>query len=169
MDGDLAGEMVSLMPKVRAYARSMTHSSVDAEDLAQETLLSAWRARDRFLPGSNLKAWMFQILRNAFRAKLRRADVLRRKAHRMYSPLVSEADQQWRVEVKEVLGAVAELPPTLREAVVLVGVTGLSYDEAADRCGCSVPAIRGRLNRARERLEQDGWSDDDIARRIRPN
>jgi RNA polymerase sigma-70 factor (ECF subfamily) len=145
--------MLALAPKLRAHAWVLTRGASDADDLVQETLMRAWQFRHTFRPGSNLKAWMFRILRNAHLASLSGQlktvpdfdDLVARR-------LSHDADQEWRVQFGELLGALAKLPEQSREALLLVVGAGLTYEEAAEACECSVGTIKSRISRARDRL-----------------
>lgn len=149
----LHDDMLALAPKLRAYAFALSRGGwSDAEDLVQETLMRAWQFRHTFEPGSNLKAWLFRILRNAYlasQAQLRTIPDLdgvftRRLAH--------EPDQEWRVQFGELLEALGKLPDPSREALLLVVGSGMTYEQAAEVCDCSVGTIKSRISRARERL-----------------
>jgi RNA polymerase sigma-70 factor (ECF subfamily) len=141
------------LPSLRAFAWSLSRNPADADDLVQETLTKAWTHRDRFQPGTNLRAWLFTILRNAWyttAAKRRRevADEDGKHAAR----LTTEGSQEWTVELSALRHALDDLPPEHREAIVLVGAAGLSYEEAAEVAGCALGTIKSRVNRARNRL-----------------
>lgn len=151
----LNDDMLALTPKLRAYAWVLIRGGCDADDLVQETLMRAWQFRHTFVPGSNLKAWMFRILRNVYLAGLTGkpkvvADIDGLFARR----LVQEADQEWRLRYGELLGALARLPEQNREALLLVASTGFTYAEAAAVCGCSIGTIKSRVSRAREGLAE---------------
>lgn len=148
-------EMLALAPKLRAYAWVLTRGTCDADDLVQETLMRAWQFRHTFRPGSNLKAWLFQIQRNAYLAGLSgKLNVVSDADGLFTRRLAQEADQEWRVRFGEVLAALARLPEQNREALLLVASSGFTYDEAAHVCGCSVGTIKSRVSRARERLAE---------------
>lgn len=141
------------IPSLRAFAWSLSHNSSDADDLVQDTLTKAWTYRDRFAPGSNLRAWLFTILRNTWysAAAKRRREVADEDGHHA-AGLVSEASQDWSMALGSLRQALDQLPPEHREAIVLVGAAGLSYEEAAEIAGCAVGTIKSRVNRARNRL-----------------
>lgn len=147
-------ELADLIPHLRAFARSLCRDAAEADDLAQEALVKAWRARDSFQPGTNLKAWVFMILRNHFYSE-------RRKAWRkneitteddIERPSPSKAAQHASVELDEVRRALSVLSEEQREAIILVGAGGFSYEEAADICDCAVGTIKSRVSRARTSL-----------------
>lgn len=124
-----------------------------ADDLVQETLLKAWAARDRFEPGSNMRAWTFIILRNAYLTEMRRnrfrGDYDQDYAERT---LVEPAGQEGPVHLADLHRALLTLPAERREALLLVGAGGFSYEEAAEICGCAVGTIKSRVGRARATL-----------------
>jgi RNA polymerase sigma-70 factor (ECF subfamily) len=126
-----------------------------ADDLVQETLLRALAHIDSFQPGTNMSAWLFTILRNLFRSEYRkrRREVEDPEGNYAES-LKSQPEQTGRVEFREFREALAKLPEDQREALILVGASGFSYDEAAAICGCAVGTIKSRVNRARNRLAQ---------------
>jgi RNA polymerase sigma-70 factor (ECF subfamily) len=156
-DGDdsaFKDDLVELIPFLRAFARTLCGDTATADDLAQETLLKAWKSRRQFEPGTNLKAWTYMILRNHFYSEKRRA--WRQAAwddEKAERTLTAASDQAAVLELDELRRALAELPPEQREALMLVGAAGFAYDEAARICGCAVGTIKSRVNRARKALE----------------
>jgi RNA polymerase sigma-70 factor, ECF subfamily len=146
-------EVVSLIPALRAFAWSLCHNASDADDLVQDTLIKAWTNREKFEPGTNLRAWLFTILRNTYyTAVLRRRREVRDETGEYASTLKSAPTQDWSVAVHSLQEALLKLPDEHREALVLVGAAGLSYEEAAEICGCALGTIKSRVNRARARL-----------------
>jgi RNA polymerase sigma-70 factor (ECF subfamily) len=144
-------ELLSVVPNLRALARSLTRDHEHAEDLVQETLLRALTYRHQFNVGTNLRAWLCRILRNAFYSDLRRdhnADDIEDWSDR----LVQLPDQFARLDWNDFKKAFEALVPDQREAIFLVGVEGLKYDEVAELCGVSVGTVKSRMHRARERL-----------------
>jgi RNA polymerase sigma-70 factor (ECF subfamily) len=143
-------DLVAYVPHLRAFARGLCHSRELSEDLAQETLTKAWRARDRFEPGTNLKAWLFTILRNEFHSHGRRAwrqthwDEI--KGGRIATPPDS---QLWSAAAADTANALRLLPEHQREALILVGAGGFSYQEASAICGTAVGTIKSRVARGR--------------------
>ncbi len=150
---DWRDAMAGFLPSLRAFAFSLSRNSADADDLVQETLTKAWAHRERFEPGSNLRAWLFTILRNSWYtgAAKRRREVADEEG-RYAAGLTAEASQEWTAELTSLQAALNALPPEHREAIVMVGAVGLSYQEAADISGCAVGTIKSRVNRARHRL-----------------
>jgi RNA polymerase sigma-70 factor (ECF subfamily) len=142
-------------PALRAFAWSLARNPADADDLVQETLTKAWSSRDRFEPGTNLRAWLFTILRNSWYSTLaRRRREVEDEDGRHAARLIAEGNQEWSVELEALRAALDDLPPTHREAIVLVGAAGLSYEEAAEIAGCALGTIKSRVNRARARLAE---------------
>jgi RNA polymerase sigma-70 factor (ECF subfamily) len=146
-------EVVSLIPALRAFAWSLSHNGSDADDLVQDTLIKAWSNRDKFEPGTNLRAWLFTILRNTYYTNLaRKRREVRDEAGDYAATLKEDPSQEWSVAMKSLQAALAQLPHEHREALILVGAAGLSYNEAAEICGCALGTIKSRVNRARARL-----------------
>lgn len=165
-EADWRADLLSLTPVLRAFAWSLCHDVSEADDLVQETLVKAWSHRERFVAGTNLRAWLFTILRNTFYTALtRRRREVRDEDGSWAARLTVPASQEWKVSVEELRQALHQLPPTHREALVLVGGAGMTYQEAAEVCGCAVGTIKSRVNRARARLVKilDGWADMDPA------
>lgn len=150
---DWRDAMTNFLPSLRAFAFSLSRNAADADDLVQETLTKAWAHRTRFEPGSNLRAWLFTILRNSWYtgAAKRRREVLDEEG-RYAAGLTAEPSQEWTAELRSLQAALNVLPPEHREAIVMVGAVGLSYQEAAEISGCAVGTIKSRVNRARHRL-----------------
>jgi RNA polymerase sigma-70 factor (ECF subfamily) len=150
---NLKKEMLALTPKLRAHAWVLSRGAPDADDLVQETLLRAWQGRHSFEPGGNLKSWMFRILRTVFLASL--AGGLKTSQSPVRTPGPGgpyDGDPEWRARFGELIDALADLPEQDCEALLLVAGSGLTYEEAAEVCYCSVGAIKARVSRARERL-----------------
>jgi RNA polymerase sigma-70 factor (ECF subfamily) len=146
-------DVVALIPALRAFAWSLSHNAADADDLVQDTLIKAWTHRDKFELGTNLRAWLFTILRNTYYTTVvRRRREVRDETGKYAATLSVDATQDWRVAVRSLQAALAQLPDEHREALILVGAAGLSYEEAAEICGCALGTIKSRVNRARARL-----------------
>jgi RNA polymerase sigma-70 factor (ECF subfamily) len=146
-------EVVGLIPALRAFAWSLSHNGSDADDLVQDTLIKAWTNRDKFEPGTNLRAWLFTILRNTYYTNvLRRRREIRDEMGEYAGALKSPPTQDWSVAMRALQTALQQLPVEHREALILVGAAGLSYEEAAQICGCALGTIKSRVNRARARL-----------------
>lgn len=151
-DAAFKAQLVVLIPHLRAFARSIAAIS-DADDLAQESMLRAWRARASYQPGTNLKAWIFTILRNQFFSVQRRA-----WRTQPLDPVVAEDtliandDPSAREDLVDVRNAMQLLPHDQKEALILAGPAGLTYDETAKICGCAVGTVKSRVSRARATL-----------------
>src|SRR6201996_1236385 len=146
-------DVVQLIPALRAFAWSLSHNGSDADDLVQDTLIKAWTNREKFEPGTNLRAWLFTILRNTYyTAILRRRREVRDETGEYAGALKSPPTQDWSVAMHSLQAALQKLPAEHREALILVGAAGLSYEEAAEICGCALGTIKSRVNRARNRL-----------------
>ena len=151
----LHAEMLALIPKLRAFAVSLSHDRDQAEDLIQETLLSACRNIDRFEPGTNMMAWLFTILRNHFYSEYRRRRRSVQDADGGYTnTLVVQPEQIIRTECEALWAALARLPQNMRDLLLLVSVGGASYQEAARICGCATGTAKSRVHRARMRLAE---------------
>jgi RNA polymerase sigma-70 factor, ECF subfamily len=148
-------QLLAAMPRLRAYATFLTNDVSRADDLVQETILRALQNRDRFEPGSNLEAWLFTILRNLFYSHHRRAKREVEDGDGTYAAqLRSAPGQEANVALKEMWRAMGKLPPDQREALLLVGAEGMTYEDAARICGVAQGTIKSRVNRARTRLAQ---------------
>ncbi|MBI4723767.1 MAG: sigma-70 family RNA polymerase sigma factor [Rhodomicrobium sp.] len=152
---DLRQELVRWIPNLRAFALSLTQSAQQSDDLVQDTLVKALSNLDKFQTGTNLRAWLFTILRNSF------YNDIRYKKYHQTAPLDEvdpgylerRATQEKYIEFKDVLKGWVTLVPEQREAISLVAAEGLSYEEAAAVCNCPVGTVKSRLSRARQRLE----------------
>lgn len=148
--------IVDLIPALRAFARTFYRDPTDADDLVQETLTKGIANIDKFEPGSRLKSWLFTIMRNSFNTRIRS---YMREAPGLLDCAsarpVEEATQDWTVRGREVDAAIKRLPQHQREVLMLIGVVGVSYEEAADICGCAVGTVKSRLNRARMTLLEE--------------
>jgi RNA polymerase sigma factor (sigma-70 family) len=153
---DHQSEFVELIPALRAFARTFCSDPTDADDLVQETLTRGLANLDQFEAGTRLKSWLFTIMRNAFYT--RRKSSIREApggSECASSRPIHDATQEWSVRGKEVVTAINRLPRTHREVLVLIGVLGVGYEEAAHICGCAVGTVKSRLNRARADLLQN--------------
>lgn len=155
MDELVRKAVLAAVPSLRAFAISLCGNVDRADDLVQETMLRALANIDLFQPGTNMSAWLFTILRNHFRSEYRkrRREVEDTDGHYANS-LKTQPEQLGQVEFREFKEALARLPADQREALILVGASGFSYEEAANICGCAVGTIKSRVNRARTRLAE---------------
>jgi RNA polymerase sigma-70 factor, ECF subfamily len=153
LDPQIHEAMLATIPSLRAFAVSLCGNVDRADDLVQETLMRAIANIDRFQVGTNLPAWLFTILRNHFRSEYRkRRHEVEDVDGKHTNSLKAEPTQIGAVEFGEFKAALAQLPDDQREALILVGASGFSYEEAAHICGCAVGTIKSRVNRARNRL-----------------
>ena len=152
-DHKVTEEMVSLVPQLHTFARSLCRDGVRADDLVQEALLRAFNNIQRFKPGTNLKAWLFTIVRNEHYSQLRRRKF---EAHDVSTDQLPEPsvppDHDGELELRDLNRALAALAPGQRAALILVSASGFSYEEAATICGCAVGTIKSRVARARTAL-----------------
>ncbi len=146
-------ELEEVIPHLRAFARGLCGRPDMADDLVQEALLKAWAAQERFEPGTSMRAWTFVILRNAYLTDMRRnrfrGEYDESVAERI---LTAPASQEEPIHLSDLHRALLTLPPERREALLLVGAGGFSYEEAANICGCAIGTIKSRVGRARAAL-----------------
>lgn len=152
-EADFKNALEAIAPHLRAFARSLCGCRDHADDLAQETMLRAWAARERYRAGTNFKAWTFTILRNQFYSESRR-----KRFRGEYDENVAEqvlctsGSQEDSVELGDVLRSLDLLPDTHREALILVAIGCLSYEEIAQVCGVALGTVKSRISRARAML-----------------
>src|SRR6516165_2610088 len=147
--------MLAAVPSLRAFAISLCGNVDRADDLVQEALLRALANLNSFEPGTNMSAWLFTILRNLFRSEYRKRRREVEDVDGSYAEqLTFSPEQSTRLEINEFREALKALPAEQREALILVGASGFSYEEAAKICGCAVGTIKSRVNRARGRLAE---------------
>ncbi|MEQ9240756.1 RNA polymerase sigma factor [Roseovarius indicus] len=155
-------ELIEHLPAMRAFAFSLSHNASSADDLVQDAVVKAWDNFDKFQPGTNLRAWLFTILRNTYYSQHRKR---RREVEdpegMMAASMSQKPDHDGRLAMTDFREAFAQLTAEQREVLVLVGAEGFSYEEAADMCNCAVGTIKSRANRARKRLAELMHLDDD--------
>ena len=154
-DDRFKAEMLVFIPRLRAFARTLTGRYAAADDLAQETVMRAWRARASFELGTNMEGWLFRILRNAHISGLRRDRMTTDwgpRADEAERNLPSIDDPSATVHLNDLRQALNRLTREQREALVLVGASGWSYEEAAEHAGCPVGTMKSRVFRARRIL-----------------
>jgi len=144
-------ECMSHMDALYGVACRLTRNPTEAEDLVQDALVKAMRARTQFQPGTNLKAWLFRILTNTFINKYRRGGLER-------SVLDPEQIALMPIVEGEVRRALDALPPEFRLAVILCDVEEFSYEEIADIMGCPIGTVMSRLHRGRKLLQKSLYS-----------
>ena len=150
---EFRSQIIAAIPGLRAFGLSLTARSDKADDLVQETLMKAWKHHDSFQHGTNMKAWLYTILRNEFYSQLRKRKREVEDADGFYSNKVAvHAEQDGHLDMADLRIALAKLPEDQREAIILVGASGFSYEEAAAICSVAVGTIKSRVNRARARL-----------------
>ncbi|WP_299815851.1 sigma-70 family RNA polymerase sigma factor [uncultured Roseibium sp.] len=147
-------DLVASIPRLRAFARSISGNRDRADDLVQETLAKAIANKDKFTEGTNLTAWLITILRNQYYS------VGRKMQREVADPdgehaasLESKPQQNGHLEMRDFLSALQVLPDDQREALILIGASGFSYEEAAEILGVKIGTVKSRVSRARLRLE----------------
>ena len=152
---ELKSALIAAIPNLRAFAVSLSGNPDRADDLVQETLVKAWANFGSFTEGTNLAAWLFTILRNNFYSEFRKR---RREVSDpeglLAAKIASAPAQNAHMDLLDFRAALQRLAPDQREALVLIGASGLSYEDAAAICGCAVGTMKSRVNRARNRLAQ---------------
>ncbi|MDG1170316.1 MAG: RNA polymerase sigma factor [Sulfitobacter sp.] len=154
-NADPRDELIEHLPAMRAFAISLTRNSAVADDMVQDTVVKAWTNIDKFEKGSNMRAWLFTILRNTYYSN-------RRKARREVSDvdgvftesLAEKPAHDGHMQMADFRRALGQLKDEQREALLLVGASGFSYEEAAQMCGVAVGTIKSRTNRARAQLAE---------------
>jgi len=151
----LRDDLIAAIPNLRAFAVSLCGQPSQADDLVQETLVKAWSNLDSFTLGTNLKAWLFTILRNVYFSELRKRRREVEDSDGAFARRLSvHGEQAGHMDFEDFREALAKLPPDQREALVLVGASGFSYEEAAEIAGCAVGTVKSRVNRGRRRLSE---------------
>jgi RNA polymerase sigma-70 factor, ECF subfamily len=150
---DAREELLGSIPRLRTYAVSLCGSPERADDMVQETFVKALVNLGSFEPGTNMTAWLSAILRNLFYSdyRKRRREVEDDEGYHA-GLLQSPPTQEAHADLLRLGDALDLLAPEHREALILVGASGLTYDDAAARCGCAVGTMKSRVSRARGRL-----------------
>ena len=145
--------LIALLPELRGFARFLVRQAAEADDLVQDAVVRALAALPQFQPGTNFRAWVFRILRNAYYEQSRRR---RTEANAMAQSFdtdeACDPAQPSHLELGDLQRSLFRLTPQLREAVVLVGAQGLSYEDAALVCSVPVGTMKARVSRARQQL-----------------
>ncbi|MDR6709264.1 RNA polymerase sigma-70 factor (ECF subfamily) [Novosphingobium sp. 1748] len=168
LDQQFGDQIALLIPMLRRFARRLCGQRALAEDLTQEAVMRSWAARAAFIRDTDLRAWVCVILRNCFYTSLRRE-----KWSSCWDPelaehvLVARPVQEDALMLDDVIEAMAHLPSGQREALVMVGIQGLSYEEAATQCGCALGTIKSRMARGRRAMAQtiDGPNEETMFQR----
>ncbi len=150
----LRQELIERIPDLRAFAISLCGDREKADDLVQETLTRAWANLDRFTVGTNLRAWLFTILRNTYFSEYRKRRREANDADEIIANVATGPEQMGHMEFEDFRRALSTLPERQREALILVGASGFSYEEAAEISGCAIGTVKSRVNRARTRLAE---------------
>lgn len=147
-------DLLAILPSLRAFAVSLCGNSERADDLVQDALLKAWAGQAGFTRGTNLKAWIFTILRNEFYSKMRKSgrEVEDREGYFTLNAAVPPS-QFGTLDLQDFAKALNTLPEDQREALLLVGASGFSYEEAARICNCKPGTVKSRVSRARSHLQ----------------
>jgi RNA polymerase sigma-70 factor (ECF subfamily) len=153
VSAQLEADLISTIPNLRAFAVSLCGNPDRADDLVQETLVKAWSNLATFAEGTNMPAWLFTILRNIFYSEYRkRRREVADSDGAIAARLATAPAQSGHMDFLDFRVALQKLPADQREALILVGASGFSYEEAAVVCGCAVGTMKSRVNRARNRL-----------------
>jgi RNA polymerase sigma-70 factor (ECF subfamily) len=146
-------QLIREIPGLRAFAASLCGSMQPVDDLVQDTLLKAWSHSSSFELGSNLRAWLFTILRNTYFSSYRRQGRELQDIDGLIEERLSvPGSQEAAIDLADFRNALAKLPEEQREVLIMVGASGLSYEETAAICGVAVGTIKSRVNRARAKL-----------------
>ena len=149
----LRAQITALLPDLRGFARFLARDRTAADDLVQDGLVRALGSIHQFRPGTNLKAWLFTILRNAFyeSARRRKREMQGLTEHSVAAQSI-RPDAEARAEMRDLDSIIWTLAPLLREALILVGAQEMTYEEAAEVCGVPVGTIKARVSRGRTAL-----------------
>ncbi len=152
---DPRDELVTHLGVLRAFALNLTRNDASADDLVQDTVVKAWKNIDRFEEGTNMRAWLYTILRNTFYSnyRKRRREVQDSEGH-FAATLSVKPDHDGRLAMDDFMVAFNQLRDEQREALTLVGASGFAYHEAAEMCGVATGTMKSRVNRARARLAE---------------
>jgi RNA polymerase sigma-70 factor (ECF subfamily) len=151
----ITADLLAVIPNLRAFAVSLCGNLDRADDLVQETLVKAWSNIGTFVEGTNLRAWLFTILRNIYYSEYRkRRREVADPEGAFAAKLAAAPAQSDHMDLLDFRAALQQLPSDQREALILIGASGLSYEEAAGVCGCAIGTMKSRVNRARSRLAE---------------
>ena len=152
-DAAFRAELLAAIPRLRAFAASLAGNPDRADDLVQETLVKALASPGGYTAGTNFLGWLFTILRNIYYSEFRKR---RREVPdpdgQIAGGLSTAPAQGAHMDFLDFRAAFALLRDDQREALILVGASGMSYEDAANVCGCAAGTMKSRVNRARNRL-----------------
>lgn len=155
MTGTFGTDIVRNLPRLQRFARRLGGDRSLADDLVQETVLRALAHADQFRPGTNLMAWLTTILNNCYYDEKRRERwIAPVPVDDLVSPPVVAPQQEWKLFMSEVTSRFAKLPTAQREALMLVGANGFSYEHGARMAGCPSGTMKSRVSRARSNLQR---------------
>jgi RNA polymerase sigma-70 factor, ECF subfamily len=155
LSDELRASLLKAIPHLRAFAISLTGKVDQADDLVQEAIMRGLSHLDSFTPGTDLQAWLFTILRNLFYTSLRKRRREVEDPDGVIAGMLSTApEQHGRLDLNDLRTALGKLSVEQREALLLVGAEGMSYEEAAAICEVNIGTIKSRINRARTRLAE---------------
>lgn len=160
---DPRDELVDHLPAMRAFAISLTRNGATADDMVQDTVVKAWTNIDKFELGSNMRAWLFTILRNTYYSSRRKAKREVADVDGVFTESLAEKPaHDGHLQMTDFRTALGKLKVEQREALMLIGASGFSYEEAAEMCGVAVGTMKSRTNRARAQIaELMGLNDDE--------
>ena len=165
MPNEFHSQLVNLLPRLRVQALALTRNRAAAEDLVQDAVANALAAQDSFTPGTNFAAWMHRILRNRFISTLRKQRETTDIEDLPSSAFAVSATHEDRLVLKELGRAVTKLPADQREALFMVVLQGMSYEDVAAATGCAVGTAKSRVFRARRQLQAWLEGDDKAAQK----
>ncbi|HEX8166126.1 MAG TPA: sigma-70 family RNA polymerase sigma factor [Beijerinckiaceae bacterium] len=152
---DIRQDLFAALPHLRAFAISLTGDVDRADDLVQEAVVRGLSHLHQFRRGTNFQGWMFTILRNQFHSNYRKHRREIEDTDGAYAAKVAIPPEQGaHLDFSDFRDALAKLSPEQREAILLIGAEGLTYEETAVICGTKVGTIKSRVNRARKRLAE---------------
>lgn len=153
--GDPRDELVDHLPALRAFALSLTREGASADDLVQDTIVKAWTNMDKFEAGTNLRAWLFTILRNTYYSARRKTKREVNDTDGIHAARqATRPDHDGRLALRDFKTAFVQLPDEQREALILVGASGFSYEEVAEMTGVAIGTVKSRANRGRRKLAE---------------
>jgi len=162
LEADFRADLLAMTPNLRAFALSLVGDRDRADDLVQDAIVRALQKSDRFEHGTKFQAWVFTLMRNLFYSEYRKRKREVEDADGLFAAKLSTVPEQpGCIEFADLRSALAQLSDEQREAVLLIGAEGLTYEEAAEVCGTKVGTIKSRVNRARTRLAELLGHEDD--------